>query len=130
MTTRHGDFAFGDAEGFGDQRLECAIGFVVLRRSAYAGFEERAGFIARAAIDAIRAAGRGEADAEFAQSTPRVPSNMPSSQYVTSCCTKEMISSRTRTERSTPAIGGMRRRSGRSIGSVTRPQNSHVDRMN
>ena len=58
MTTRHGDFAFGDAEGFGDQGFERTVGFVVLGRGAYASFEERAGVIARAAINAIRAAGR------------------------------------------------------------------------
>ena len=80
MTTRHGDFALGDAERFGDQGLQRAVGFVVFGRGANAGLEIRAVIVRRAAFDAVAAAGWGKADAQTAQRKPRVPSSMPSIQ--------------------------------------------------
>ena len=82
MTTRHADFSLRHAERLGDERLQRAIGFVVLRRSPHAGFEIRlAVCVTRETVDAICAAGRGEADGEPAQlSNVRVPVSMPSSQ--------------------------------------------------
>ena len=77
MTTRHGDFAFGDAERFGDQGFKGAVGFVVFGRGADAGFEVGAGFVARAAIDAVSAAGGCEADSETAQSMGPRPVSTP-----------------------------------------------------
>lgn len=80
MTTRHGDFALGDAERLGDQGLQRAIGFVVFGRGADAGLEVRAAIVLGAAVDAVGAAGWGKADAQAAQRKPRVPSSMPSIQ--------------------------------------------------
>jgi hypothetical protein len=63
LTTRHADFASRNAERFGDQCFQGAIGFVVLRRGAYAGFEiGLAVWAERAAIDAVGAAGGRQAN--------------------------------------------------------------------
>lgn len=68
---RHVDFALRDAERLGDERLQRAVGFVVLRRGADARLEIEAGFVLGAAVDAIGAAGWREADAQAAQKKPR-----------------------------------------------------------
>lgn len=73
MTTRHGDFAFGDAERLGDQSFKGAVGFVVFGSSADAGFEIRAEIVVGAAINAVSAAGGCETDAELAQRTEPWP---------------------------------------------------------
>lgn len=89
MATRHADFAFGDAEGLGDQRFERTVGLVVFGRGADPGFEIGAPVgVQRAAVYAVGAAGRGEPDAETAQKKPPWPKSRRSSHQVTSCCTR------------------------------------------